>query len=539
MNRLRKSRTIRKTTFVILLTIITVCSSRADVSKGQSDINTKVAQVNIGTATLDDAIRIFGEPAEYFWGGKTFTRDELPSSYIAAYPNEFEIMIHQGKVSELRFEGPETGYLFAGKLQVGSSLEQVLEVVGQPKQIVEGKKPMGGPVGDAVLYKDIEGRKGFCYYSRADQGVRFIFGEYKVTAVYLTRSARSSVEQFDDVRWKDLSKLDLSGRKDLVRTLYFNQETIWPKPAKMPSGCDPNKLLTDAMNPGLGVRKLHQQGITGKGVNVAIIDQATYLDHAEFAGKIVAYHDLASGQKRSMHGPAMASLLVGTKCGTAPGARVFYVAVREGVFEVDYAEGLDWITNRNKTLSGPEKIRVVSVSAAPGRVGTPSTSDQKKWDDAYGRAEAGGILVLECGRPQRFIFGCWYDADDPENVAMCTGGFPGRPFTPILGHILAPSSFRTTAEEYEEGVFGYSYCGRGGLSLAVPYCAGVLALGWQIRPDLTSAQMRDLLFKSAYTNKGGVKIINPKEYIRLVRKAEAASKPDSPSGHLGKGKANE
>jgi hypothetical protein len=38
------------------------------------------------------------------------------------------------------------------------------------------------------------------------------------------------------------------------------------------------------MNPGLGVRELHEEGITGKGVTVAIIDQNMILDHPEFQG---------------------------------------------------------------------------------------------------------------------------------------------------------------------------------------------------------------------------------------------------------------
>jgi hypothetical protein len=91
----------------------------------------------------------------------------------------------------------------------------------------------------------------------------------------------------------------------------------------MPPGCDPNEIMTNAMNPGLGVRALHQQGITGAGINVAIIDQPLYLyrncmvrdcrHHPEYAGKVVAYYDLCGGEKSSMHGPAVASLIVCVK----------------------------------------------------------------------------------------------------------------------------------------------------------------------------------------------------------------------------------
>jgi hypothetical protein len=509
-------------------------SSQSD----QSDINKKLTQIDIDKATLEDVIRIFGEPIKYIWGGKTFTKEDLPSMYLAVYPNGFYVCMRDGKIRELRHHGPD-GYLFRGKLRVGSSLEETIAVLGQPTETVEGQ-----PIGfkDGVLYKDADGRKGHCYYGRHDQSVRIFFADYKVAALYVTRSdfgagggsfktvqPVKSVKEFDDVRWKDMSKLNLSDKKDIIVTLTFNQKTVWPEPNKLPDRLDPNKLMTHTMNPGLGIRMLHQQGITGKGVNVAIIDQAVYLDHPEFSGKISEYQDLAGGEKWSMHGPAVTSLLVGARCGTAPDARVYYVATRGGVYEVDNVNGLDWIIEKNRTLPKAEKIRVVSVSAAPGKTGTPSTDNRKKWDDACARAEAQGILVLDC-TPHRGLIGpCWYDIKALENVAKCTPGFPGMPSRYQPEKILVPASPRTVAEEYDKGDCGYQYCGRGGLSWAIPYAAGVLALGWQIRSDLTGEQMRDILFRSAYTNGRGDKIIDPVNFIQLVKKAKSPSKPPSPN----------
>jgi hypothetical protein len=47
------------------------------------------------------------------------------------------------------------------------------------------------------------------------------------------------------------------------------------------------------------------------------------------------------------------------------------------------------------------------------------------WDEACARAEAAGIMVLDCSNTDRgFIGPCWYDPSDPENVAKCTTGFP-------------------------------------------------------------------------------------------------------------------
>ncbi len=238
----------------------------------------------------------------------------------------------------------------------------------------------------------------------------------------------TSVDQFDDVRWKDMRNLNLSERPGLPATLTFNESTVWPGAARMPAGCYPRKLLSDVMNPGLGIRGLHREGITGKGVNVAIVDQPLYLDHPEYAGKIVAYHDVGCGSESSMHGPAVASLLVGNSCGTAPGASVYYAAAPSWTRDTAYqAKALDRIIGQNKKLTASEKIRVVSVSAAPSGPGSPFEKNRETWDKVCAPAEAAGILVLDCTQHHGFIGPCYYDATDPEDVAKCRPGLAGRP----------------------------------------------------------------------------------------------------------------
>ena len=75
-------------------------------------------------------------------------------------------------------------------------------------------------------------------------------------------------------------------------------------------------LLEACKDPGLGVRSLQARGITGRGVNVAILDQPLLTDHPEFADRIAAYYDTGcEGETSSMHGPAVASLLAGKTIG--------------------------------------------------------------------------------------------------------------------------------------------------------------------------------------------------------------------------------
>ena len=49
------------------------------------------------------------------------------------------------------------------------------------------------------------------------------------------------------------------------------------------------KLLQDGINPGLGIRALHEQGINGSNVGIAIIDQPLLLGHKEYSSRITRY----------------------------------------------------------------------------------------------------------------------------------------------------------------------------------------------------------------------------------------------------------
>ena len=51
----------------------------------------------------------------------------------------------------------------------------------------------------------------------------------------------------------------------------------------------------------------------------------------------------------------------------------------------------------------------------------------------------------------------------------------------------------------------------------MPYVAGVLAMGWQVNPDLTNEQMLEMLFASAYVTEDGLKVIDPKAFIDRVK----------------------
>lgn len=327
----------------------------------------------------------------------------------------------------------------------------------------------------------------------------------------------SSIYPYQDVRWKDLRKVESQLDSSLVKTLTYNKKTIWPNKYKPYA----NHLLSAGKNPGLEIRNLHQMGITGKGVTVAIIDQNICLDHPEYIGKIKEYHDVGCKlppNTSSMHGPAVASLLVGNSIGTAPEASVYFVAAPSWTLDAKYqADALNWIIDKNSTLPEDQKIRAVSISATPSGPGSPFIKNNSLWDSAYSRAVETGLIVIDCTQNNGITAPCYYDIDHPDSISKCSPGYPGMAYKGNSNRICVPNSLRTVAEEYKTGEYSYTYCGTAGLSWAEPYLVGVLALGWQLRPDISGEEMIRVLHSTSYIDKDGIKIIQPKVFVDSVK----------------------
>lgn len=306
-------------------------------------------------------------------------------------------------------------------------------------------------------------------------------------------------------------------REEDIVTFTFNADTVLEGNEELAA-----KTLEDGKNPGLGVRALHERGITGEGVNVAIIDQNLLLDHPEFSGKIAAYLDTGCDMPSdigSMHAPAVTSILVGESIGVAPGARVYFAAVPSWLKDSAYfAKALDWIVAENEKLPEGEKIRLVSVSAAPSGEGSPYTENTQMWVEAVQAAQEAGILVIDCrsGEKTCFVGPAYFDPQDRDAVSLCKGGFPDSTGRMPADRIGAPVSYRTVAEEYVADKPSYQYDAHGGLSWGVPYVAGLLALGWQVNPELSNEEIVRILFDTAFVDNEGNRVVNPPAFIEAI-----------------------
>ncbi len=309
---------------------------------------------------------------------------------------------------------------------------------------------------------------------------------------------------------------------DVLLTFKYSTQTKFSKPknAKL--------LLESAKTPPLNVKNLHKMGLTGKGVNVAIIDQPLALHHPEYASQIEKYFEVGPQGElpSSMHGPLVASLLAGKNIGVAPDAKIFYFSCPSWEYDASYfAAALLKIVELNKKLD--PKIKFVSVSAD-----FHAFKNYDKWLDALDEAEKEGIEVIDLTAENGFILPC--------SVNPITNkiekGFLYHPFPQdriikkLIGNksleavnkqdnvIFVPNAYRTVAESYvNDNDFEYCYIGPGGLSLSVPYAVGLLCLGQEANPYLSAKELKHLLLTSASPNL----IISPEKFIVAVRSRTA------------------
>ena len=310
-----------------------------------------------------------------------------------------------------------------------------------------------------------------------------------------------------------LANLNLRNHLQLLDIMPFDSRTKWPDSDMLPDGFDPVQLLEDGKNPGLGIRTLHKQGIDGRGIKIAILDQPLLKNHQEYAGKIAKYEGIdVQGMAPKMHGAPIVSIVVGEHCGVAPAARVYYYAMRGTAMPDNkiYCDIIDGIIKSNKSVSTSERIRVVSIST--GTFARQANFDL--WKETLAKANENGILVVTCAQDSiEHGMLARIDGKDPDNPDSYQSGIYGvQP-----GAVLVPASNRTTAGHTGRDV--YTFWREAGMSWATPYVVGLAVLAYQVNPEIQPKTIVTLLQKTAVQTSVGA-VVQPVDFIKAVKDSQ-------------------
>lgn len=301
----------------------------------------------------------------------------------------------------------------------------------------------------------------------------------------------------------DFSKYDFSDFESIKHEFQFHSDSKFSK--NLPEFFDPEKVLNWANTPMHGIRELHARGITGKGVNIAYIDQSLGLSHESLQGKNIYYnwvdYNGAPDLGASMHGIAVASLIVGDNVGAAPDVNLYHFG-HPAYFadQKSHAQAIYEVIELNKSLD--EKIRVIGFSD-----NIDSSEDNgEAFKEAVKTANEKGILVLFANNGRARITP-YLDRNNPNNYeALFKSDDVCYPVTYTLGNYGSKDH--------------YTYYPEGGTSWTTPVEVSLLALALQVDPNFDVMKFEEYVDATAYQIED-MKLVNPVGFIDLVEKMKS------------------
>ncbi|WP_405685297.1 S8 family serine peptidase [Streptomyces sp. NBC_00057] len=257
--------------------------------------------------------------------------------------------------------------------------------------------------------------------------------------------------------------------------------------------------------PLTGADVAHQLGYDGSGVRVAVLDTGYDTGHPDFAGRVVAERSFIAGQgvmDRHGHGTHTASTLAGTGAasqgtyaGMAPGTDLLIGKVLDDTgagYTSGIIQGMQWAVDNGAKVVSMSLGAVGATCEGPSVDAVQALSDQALFVIAAGNSGLPGSVSTPGCAPAALTVG----AVDRHND---TASFTSR--GPVFGGTAAKPDIASQGVDVVAARAGgrgdLAYVSYSGTSMATPHVAGGAALVLDARPDLTPAEVKEVLTSSA------------------------------------------
>ncbi len=351
-----------------------------------------------------------------------------------------------------------------------------------------------------------------------------------------------------------------------------DRELDYPDPRHLTSpGASKGKSVkaVDIADSVIGIERVWNQGFTGKGQTIAVIDSGIH-PHPDLEGKIVGWVDLKDGKTEPFdtfgHGTHVAGVAAGTGArsagavkGIAPDADLVGVRITS---VAEAIKGIQWV------IDNKEKYNISVINMSLGDFAARSYKDDP-WAQAAEKAiEAGLVVVVAAGNdgpsegsvstpgihPDMITVGALDDHQTLDRGDDTVADFSSRGPTsvdsltkpdllaPGVG-VFGPLAPGATLDVPELPHIGKDYFAISGTSMATPMVAGLAADLKQANPRLTHHDIKQILVQSAdlYLNDGanvqGAGLVDAEEALELALnwpadRAAAPSPPTAPQSRV-------
>jgi len=273
----------------------------------------------------------------------------------------------------------------------------------------------------------------------------------------------------------------------------------------------PVHAYLDVSVPHIQVPRVWDEGLSGDGIRIAVLDTGVDAEHPDLRDRIVANTDFTGEGLEDLngHGTHCASAAVGTGAasngkyrGVAPGASLYAAKVLDaGGYGMtsDVMAGVDWAVEQG--------VHVISLSLGSAGPGDGTDALSEICDAAV---EAGTLVLVAAGNdgPTPYTVGAPGCArlvitigasNDQDAVASFSSRGPTRDGR-VKPDVVLPGVGIVAARARGTGmgtVVNDYYTSASGTSMATPQGAGVCALLLEAEPDLAPAEIKARLMDTA------------------------------------------
>ncbi len=156
------------------------------------ELAARIDKLEVGSATRQDAITLFGEPFSYVLGNERLDAGSLPNHFAMIYPGNIQVIVSDDRVQRITIMTP--GYRFRDTIQVGTSMEEVFNVLGPPRKTIYGAdySNIRDVTEDNILFDKLGAVTGKGLYRNEAEGVALYFRQGRVMQIMLLPKRQSA-----------------------------------------------------------------------------------------------------------------------------------------------------------------------------------------------------------------------------------------------------------------------------------------------------------------------------------------------------------
>lgn len=288
----------------------------------------------------------------------------------------------------------------------------------------------------------------------------------------------------------------------IIRKVPFSTKTIFPIK-------HPFYFNESIYHVNENVQRLHDLGIDGSGINVAVIDFTFETVPNELKESLVSFKNCNENAEVHFHGTITSSQICGKNLGIVPKSKLWFYGTGQGMNNIvkDDLIALNDIYEQNKKGAN---IKIINISSSVQR-------ENPEFEEIYEKLLHQGCYIIDSPVFGKDFTSINQDSNTGE-LYYSDWQLLSMDNSELMSKIAIPTGGKMTPLITTEN--DYLYCGQATYSWSIPILAGYFALALQVNPNLTYDEFVELAHRTK-KNKDGVMLFDIVGVIEQLNKEQS------------------